>query len=436
MLDNLFENKFFKSILYFSVISIITTIFWYFEIEAIGLYIYTGIAVIILVFSKNALNSIPVLINMLFMVSKSDWLVSDLPTYLFIIPSIILVVITYHVIRYKVSLRGGKLNLPFLLMLIAMILSIINIPDFQPIYGFYYFIGVFYLATYVFFKGSIKGDNLIYIIRFFSVLGVMIAIQVFLFYIKSENPLELMRYGDIHLGWGLSNFVATYLVIFSSMMFYYIKNCKYKYIYLIIYIIEALAVLMTASKGGVLAFGLTTILLIIYLIHNNPKKHLYLMYLGLSIGIATLLIAINFNYFETIYHRVFDNFWDDNDRFILWNIALEKFLAHPLFGVGFFAEFTGTHFRLYHNTFIHTMTTMGLVGLAALIWQIVEVLKIFFKKMNKEKAILLIALIGANIHGMVDNVYYMPQFMIIFFLIVAAVENQNELLINTEITLQ
>jgi hypothetical protein len=48
------------------------------------------------------------------------------------------------------------------------------------------------------------------------------------------------------------------------------------------------------------------------------------------------------------------------------------------------------------------------------------------KKLNVEKAILLIALIGANIHGMVDNVYYMPQFMIIFFIIIASVENHNE----------
>jgi len=38
---------------------------------------------------------------------------------------------------------------------------------------------------------------------------------------------------------------------------------------------------------------------------------------------------------------------------------------------------------------------------------------------------LLIALFGANIHGMVDNVYYMPQFMVIFFIIIAAVENHN-----------
>ena len=49
----------------------------------------------------------------------------------------------------------------------------------------------------------------------------------------------------------------------------------------------------------------------------------------------------------------------------------------------------------------------------------------FINRFTIEKTILLIALIGANIHGMVDNVYYMPQFMIIFFIIIAGVENYN-----------
>jgi hypothetical protein len=33
---------------------------------------------------------------------------------------------------------------------------------------------------------------------------------------------------------------------------------------------------------------------------------------------------------------------------------------------------------------------------------------------------------------MVDNVYYMPQFMIIFFMVIAAVENRNELLLEVK----
>jgi hypothetical protein len=82
---------------------------------------------------------------------------------------------------------------------------------------------------------------------------------------------------------------------------------------------------------------------------------------------------------------------------------------------------------------MHTIATLGLVGLASIIWQSVEVVKMFINKWTVEKSILLIALIGANIHGMVDNVYYMPQFMIIFFIIIAAVENYNDFSLEVEV---
>ena len=152
-----------------------------------------------------------------------------------------------------------------------------------------------------------------------------------------------------------------------------------------------------------------------------------------ALAILGFLIYIRMDYFLTIWSRLFDDFFDDSGRFELYKEAWNNFKTYPLFGAGLFARVTDNYFGLYHNTILHTMATLGSIGLISLLWQFIEIMKMFLKRMTVEKAILFIALIGANIHGMVDNVYYMPQFMVIFFIIIASVENFNEKVLEVEI---
>ncbi|MDD4070704.1 MAG: hypothetical protein PHF05_09715, partial [Candidatus Izemoplasmatales bacterium] len=83
-------------------------------------------------------------------------------------------------------------------------------------------------------------------------------------------------------------------------------------------------------------------------------------------------------------------------------------------------------------TIIHTAVSMGVVGLVALFWQFINIARVFIKKINVETSILFIAILGANIHGLIDVVYFMPQFMILFFIVIAAVENRNEVVLEVK----
>jgi O-antigen ligase len=418
--------KFFNSIGYLIILSLATLAIWYYGLEHIGIPVFTLISALLLIFNKNGMPVVPFFLNMLFMISQTEWSLKLIPDYLYIVPVVLIVCFIIHIIRFKPKFFSGMLKWPLLLLLAAMFLSMINAELIDFNYLFYCLIGLFYLLTYFFFRSSLQGDNLKFLIKLFAITGIMISVQVLIFYLRVEDLDLALASKNLDLGWGISNFVATYLIVFISALFYFIKKYKLHIFWVLVAAFEIIMLFLTLSRGGVLAFFFTFIFLIIYLFHGYEHKVRMAINIIVALGLIGLIVYLRFEYFMIVWDRLFADFFADNGRFDLWIEAFEKFKAYPLLGAGLFARVTDDYFGFYHNTIIHTAATLGILGVVSLGWQFIQILRIFLKKLNVEKAILLIALIGANIHGMVDNVYYMPQFMIIFFIIIASVENHNE----------
>lgn len=420
------KQKYFESLPFLAGLSFLTLIFWFFGLELIGMPLFALAAIIVLTFYKNGMLVVPFFLNMLFMISQTEWSLDLIPTYLYLMPIFIIIGFIIHFIRFKPKFNKGKLFYPLLLLFIGMFLSMINAQFINSNYLFYLVIGLFYMFIYFFFKSTINSDSLHYLIKIFAVLGVLVSIQVLIYYIRVDDLILALATKNLDLGWGISNFIATYLIMFIAAMFYFIKIYKLHIIPVMLATFEIIMLLFTLSRGGILSFFITFVLLMAYLFHNCEQKKQMLINISVAIIALICFIIIRFDIFETIYNRLADGFFVDNGRFTLWKEAWVKFTEHPLLGGGLFARVNDNYFGFYHNTFMHTLATLGLVGLASITWQIIEVIKMFINRFTIEKTILLIALIGANIHGMVDNVYYMPQFMIIFFIIIAGVENYNE----------
>ena len=151
------------------------------------------------------------------------------------------------------------------------------------------------------------------------------------------------------------------------------------------------------------------------------------LYIFLILVLLVTIFVIRTDYLIPLFERFKElDLYDGSGRVDLWKQAIEKFKEFPIVGAGLFARVEGDYFGFYHNTILHTLASLGIIGLISLLWQAFAVVKIIFNKINHEKGVLLIAIVGANIHGMVDNVYFMPQFMIIFFVIVAVIEIYND----------
>jgi hypothetical protein len=71
---------------------------------------------------------------------------------------------------------------------------------------------------------------------------------------------------------------------------------------------------------------------------------------------------------------------------------------------------------------MHTLATMGILGGISLVIQLYQQFKITLGKFKIANLFLAASLLGAHVHGMVDNVYFMPQFMILMVIMVAVIE--------------
>jgi O-antigen ligase len=366
-------------------------------------------------------------LNALFIVSQTEWDTNSIPLSLYAAPVIIIAGFIVHIIRFKTKFYKGAYTSSLIVLLGSLFISIFATPIFDSTYMFLILVGVLYILIYFFFYSTFKGDYIVYLLKIFTSLGILVSIQILLFYVMSEDLEYVLQYKILDLGWGISNFIATYLIMFIFSTGNFITNNKYRMVWIFVMVFEILMLFLTLSRGGVLAFISVSILLVILMLFKSRIKLSVIMGFSISTLVITIFIGMYPDLFVNLWNRLTLYGMDDTGRFEIWQTAFDQFLAHPLFGVGLYSRLINdTYLGLNHNTILQTAASFGLVGLIALGLMFYETIKVFFKNINHEKMILFIALVGANIHGMVDNVFYMPQFMIIFFIIIAVVENANK----------
>lgn len=431
------EKNFFTKIPYLLSVSILTLFFWYKGLESIGIPLFLTVCFFILIFTRNSIHILPFLLNSLFMISQTEWNLDLIPIYMYLAPAVLILGMLLHAIRFKVNIFRGKFLLGIGLLSLALIVStIVNTEVYDINTVLVFNVAIFFVLLYGFFANTIKGDNLLYLIRIFVILGILISFQVLIFYLRiylaegSPAVHDALAHKEIDLGWGISNFVATYLIMFISSVTYYVKKYKLHLFWIILALFEISMLLFTLSRAGILAFLATSVFLVLFMFIKY--EHKLTLFLNLIMGVLVFGGIIYFakDYFITVIERLELLRLDDSGRIELWEEAVGIIKTNPIFGKGLFARSTHVglnELRMFHNTILHALACFGILGGLALIVQFVSILRIFFYQFNQEKAILLISLIGANIHGMVDNTYFMPQYMILMFVIVAVVENAGKI---------
>jgi O-antigen ligase len=356
---------------------------------------------------------------------------------MYLAPAVLIVGMVIHAIRFKVNIMKGKFLLGIGLLSIAMIVSTIVNTEIYDINTLLVFVmAIFFVMLYGFFANTIQGDNLLYLIRILAILGLLISAEVFVYYLQiylndgAAAVHDALQNKQIDLGWGISNFIATYLIMFISATTYFIKKYKLHIFWIVLALFEIAMLLFTLSRAGIIAFIGTSVFLVLFMFIKYDHKLSLLLNIFLGALVFAGIVYFTKDYFVTVLERLQLLKLDDTGRIEIWEEAVVIIKANPIFGKGLFARNTAVgenELRMFHNTILHTLATLGVLGGISLVVQFGSILRIFLYKFNQKKAILLIALIGANIHGMVDNIYFMPQYMIIMFIIIAVVENAGKI---------
>ena len=418
-------KRFVLSTWYLLIISMATLGFWTFGLEKIGIPLFLAGMLLVFVFMRSVMPSIPLLLNALFMISQTEWNMQSIPVFLYAAPIVIIVGFIIHIIRFRVNIFKGKMLLGIALMFLAMLLSSMNAAHIDLNYMFYAAIGLVYALVYLFYVNTLEGDYRDYLLKMLLLLGFLISAEILIYYLRVEDFAADIENKRINLGWGFSNYIATYLIIFIPAAFYYAKKSRVPIIYLGIAIFQIIMLLFTASRGGILAFLPIFPVLLFYLFKGTHWRRILLSGCVILCALAVVIYFYT-DPFQALFDRLLVAQFDDNGRFAIWQDALNKFMQHPLFGGGIFARVDDLGgYRMYHNTFLHVLATFGAFGLVTLVIQVVQMFRVILKRINPMSLILAISVLGAHLHGMIDNIYFMPQFMVLFFIIIAVMENAN-----------
>ncbi len=184
-----------------------------------------------------------------------------------------------------------------------------------------------------------------------------------------------------------NNAASIALPAFAIGLYYFSRDRSllFKCIYGAIGAVAAYVVLMTGSRGGMLALIFTAFVAILF--SNDLKVYQKAVITGALVIAVSLVLGL---LPEDTYARLFkDDYADGSGRTDLWAAVWNGFLTSPIFGVGWGTALSLTGGMATHNTFLSMLAELGLFGMFFFVAPILYVAAISFRDKNTLPIILL-----------------------------------------------
>lgn len=146
-----------------------------------------------------------------------------------------------------------------------------------------------------------------------------------------------------------------------------------------------IGILLSLSRGGILAFVLEITLLVLMIVDRRKRIPLLVIVAVVGMSVIGFLYAKRDEYGSSSYTAKHA----ESSRIELWKAGLDMFLKNPIIGVGSrsFGEYANEYYELSHdqkgknahNTYIEILATTGLLGFISFIgfaWYLIKSLHI------------------------------------------------------------
>jgi O-antigen ligase len=218
---------------------------------------------------------------------------------------------------------------------------------------------------YVFFNSTTDAENFKSIL-IKSAVGVIFVVlaQILIYYVKTEDFIGEIVNKSINLGWGNSNNAAFILCVLLPVTFLLSIKYKFGFIFVFLAYLQIIGIIFTLSRGNFLIAALIFAALAVVSFIKSKNKWLYAGSIAILAIITIALIFGNIESINVIKDEFFQNGFDDNGRFELFQKAIEDFKLSPLFGVGFYKDFKFEDNLplFYHNTPLQILASLGVFG--------------------------------------------------------------------------
>lgn len=145
------------------------------------------------------------------------------------------------------------------------------------------------------------------------------------------------------------------------------RYISYKYIYGLLGAVAVYVVLMTASRGGMLAIVASAAVMLFF--STELKVYQKVAVAALLFGGCILVLDL---LPKATYARLFlDSYTDGSGRTELWDVVWKAFLTNPIFGVGWGAATSLNGGMATHNTLLSMLCEQGVLGTAFFVTPVV-----------------------------------------------------------------
>lgn len=431
---------------YLPAISLIVLIFWFIpyliqnryyvtgtvvnSVEGFGLIFLAIIALLVLVFYKETYYAIPVITFVPFMFSH-PFDVYTSPICLYIAIAILALGLIIHFIRFRTKLKFGHFLGGVILLGVGMMLGGINIKTDTRWINLLIVSGcvIGFIILYIFLSSTIK---ITYedIARLMTYLGIILVMQSVAYYIVKPGGIGNLFSKGMNVGWGINNNIALTLLFTSPFTLYIAITAEKKkcVAYLLITLLQFIAIIMTYSRGAILSLVIgTCFMLPISIIKASDRKtfvRVILIFIGVVVVGFILFLILFKEYSSKFFEELFRiNLSDYNGRGPIYTESIKIIKKYPIFGRGLLSNFNESGTYIWgHSTYLQTAMTMGFVGVVLITIHIIQ--KYFYLARNIKlwKITTIFGLAMSDFYGLFDVSYYFVNYMLILVIVLVSIE--------------
>lgn len=321
---------------------------------------------------------------------------------------------------YRMKFRIGRFFIPTLCVSVAITLGglfYLSANDYFTMPGLYYVLGLGFGMLLVNFIMEANTPTDVDLSQFFAKMmlgvGIMGISMIITGYIKLAYLFNSNFYlFSMNFQWG--NNLSNALLLSMPFAFYLSTRKKYSVLYFIIGIFEYLALILSLSRGGII-FGTLMFPLIVIATLVIAKKDRKILLITLLVMVAAI-ITLSIILLTPIFYNLTDNIAisDGESRILMYKLAWENFLAHPIFGTGlaynpklyYFPQAMCIYW--YHSTFFQIIASLGIVGLLAYGIQSFYRIRSLWEVKNSFNIFVFLSVMGFAAYSMVNTGYFIP----------------------------
>jgi putative inorganic carbon (hco3(-)) transporter len=305
-----------------------------------------------------------------------------------------------------------------------------------------YFYGlIFFLFTYWFVKTpkEIKTTLIIFIL-----FGIILAFIEFSIVIDLGGLQQgliglFIKKNLLATSWGKSNYLATFYVLIIPLTIGYflvVKSIRYKLLIATSILIMFSALILTLSRGGIVALGIALVFLLSRIL--RPKTFLPIFFTMILVGTILFLNPLTSVLIERL--ATVETSFSYMTRVNFYKDVWQMFLDNPVVGVGignlgYHSTFVIVAHSSAHNIILGLLGETGIPGALLFISLMFYIVFYFTRSFSNEKnhstKILLwsflSSLVGVYIHAMMEPNFEGFQFSILFWTALALFIKYTEL---------